>query len=178
MARFIWGNNKNNGLPVFVFIKQTSAIKENEKDTGDEKYNKYDKMERLDKFREKVKSDDNTVDFFTDISSLRYASSSTFNNAINYADENSGWVRYRDIVDIINEKVEEENKTNSKLGEHQQKILEDMIAMLSQFCSRLTDLENNQITWEKIPTVTKEDIDRLFQVDNETLIISNPKIKN
>lgn len=57
---------------------------------------------------------------------------------------------------------------------HQQEMLEDMKEMFSQFGSRLTDLENNQLTWEEIPTVTKEDIDKMFQVENETLIIGNP----
>ena len=52
-------------------------------------------------------------------------------------------------------------------------MLEDMKEMFSQFCSRLTDLENNQLTWEKIPTVTNDDINKLFQVENETLIIGN-----
>ena len=29
-----------------------------------------------------------------------------FRNAINYVDDNAGWVRYRDIVDVINEEAE------------------------------------------------------------------------
>ncbi len=59
----------------------------------------------LDKFREKVKNDGNTVDFFADLNSLKYVASQTFSNAIDYADDNAGWVRYRDLVDIINEEV-------------------------------------------------------------------------
>ncbi len=93
---------KTKGLPVLVLIKDPSAIVENEKDTGDEKY---DKMKKLDIFRERVKNDRNTVDFFTDINSLKYAASQSFGNAINYVDDNAGWVRYRDIVDVINEKL-------------------------------------------------------------------------
>ena len=99
--------------------------------------------------------------------------SPTFINAINYVDDNAGWVRYRDIVDVINEEAEGRNKANAELVEHQQKMLEDMKEMFSQFGSRLTDLENNQLTWEKIPTVTNEDINKLFQVENETLIFGN-----
>lgn len=163
---------KNKGLPVLVFIKELSAIVESEKDTGADKYNK---IKKLDEFREKVKNDKNTVDFFTDLNSLKYAASSTFGNAIDYAGDNAGWVRYRDIVDVINEEAEGRNKANAELGEHQQKMVEGMKEMLSQFSSRLTDLENNQLTWEEIPTATNEDIKKLFQVENETLIVGNPE---
>lgn len=132
-------------------------------------------MKKLDEFRTRVKNDENTVDFFTDINSLKYVASPTFRTAINYADENAGWVRYRDIVAVINEEAEGRNKTNAEMGEHQQKLLEGMKEMLSQFGSRLTDIENNQLTWEEIPTVTTEDINKLFRVENETLIIGNPE---
>ena len=54
-------------------------------------------------------------------------------------------------------------------------MLEDMKEMLSQFSNRLTDIENNQLTWEEIPTATNEDINKLFRVENETLIIENPE---
>lgn len=162
---------KNKGLPVLVLIKQSSAIVESEIDTGDDKY---DKMKKLDEFREKVKGDNNTVDFFTDINSLKYVASPTFSKAIDYADNNAGWVRYRDIVDVINEEAGVRNKANAELGEHQQKVLEDMKEMFSQLSGRLTDLENQKLTWKEIPTVTNEDIDKLFQVKDETLIIGNP----
>lgn len=161
---------KTKGIPVLVLIKRTSSIAESEKDTGDDKY---DKMKRLDEFRERVKNDENTVDFFTDLNSLKYVASPTFRNAINYANDNAGWVRYQDIVDIINEEVEGRNKANAELGEHQQKVLDDMKEMLSQFGSRLTDLEKNQLNWEEIPKITNKDIDNMFQVENETLFFGN-----
>lgn len=101
--------------------------------------------------------------------------SPTFRNAVNYVDDNAGWVRYRDIVDIINEEAEGRNKANTELGEHQQKMLDDMKEMFSQFYSRLTDLENNQLTLKEIPTATSEDIKKLFQVEDNTLIIGNPE---
>lgn len=163
---------KTKGLPVLVLIKESSAIAESEKDTGDDKY---DKMEKLDEFRKKVKNDGNTVDFFTELDRLKYAASQAFKNVINYADDNAGWVRYRDVVDVINEDAERRNKANAELGERQQKMLEDMKEMYSQFGSRLTDLENNQLTWEEIPAVTNEDIKKLFGVENETLIIGTPE---
>ncbi len=161
---------KNKGLPVLVLIKESSAINESEKDTGNDKY---DKMKKLDSFREKVKNDENTVDFFTDVNSLKYVASPTFRNAVSYVDDKAGWVRYRDIVDVINEEAKGRNKANSELGEYQQKMLDDMKEMLSQFGTRLTDIENNQLTWEEIPTATNEDIEKLFQVENDTLNISN-----
>lgn len=163
---------KDKRLPVLVLIKEPSAIVESEKDAGEDKY---DKMQRLDKFRERVKNDKNTVDFFTDLNNLMYKASSTFSKAINYADDNAGWVRYRDIVDIINEEAEGRNKINAEVVEHQQNMLEDMKKMFSQFGSRLAELENNKLTWGEIPTVTNEDINKLFRVENETLNIGKPK---
>ena len=161
---------KSKKLPVLVLIKKFSAIAESEKDTGDDKY---DKMRKLDEFRDRVKNDGNTVDFFEDINSLKYVASPTLGHAINYVDDNAGWVRYRDIVDIINEEADGRNKENAELGEQQQKKLDDIKEMYVQIGSRLTDLENNQLTWEKIPSVTKEDIDKLFRDEKKTLTIDN-----
>lgn len=76
---------------------------------------------------------------------------------------------------MINEEVEVRNKTNAELGEHQQRLLEEMKDMLSQFGIRLTDIENNQLTWEDIPSVTSEDIEKLFRVEDDALIIENPR---
>lgn len=157
-------------LPVLVLIKEPSAITESKQDVGD---NKYEKMKKLDEFRNRVKNDKNTVDFFTDLSSLKYVAAATFSNAINYADKSAGWVKYRDIVDVINEEAEVRNKANSEFGEHQQKMLEDMKAMLLQFSNKLDNIENNKFTWEEIPTVTSEDIGKLFRVENEALMIEN-----
>ena len=78
-------------------------------------------------------------------------------------------------MDIINEEAEGRNKANTELGEHQQKMLDDKKEMFSQFYSRLTDLENNQLTLKEIPTATSEDIKKLFQVEDNTLIIGNPE---
>lgn len=161
---------KSKGLPVLVLIKESSAITENEKDSGNDKY---DKMKKLDTFRERVKNDKNTVDFFTDLNSLKYAASPTLKNAIDYVDDSAGWVRYKDIVDIINEEVNGRNKINTESEERQQKMLEDLKEMFSQLGNRLTDLENNQLTWDEIPTASTEDINRLFQTDKETSIIRN-----
>ena len=154
---------KNKGLPVIVLIKQPSVITESERDIGDDKY---DKMKKLDEFRNKVKNDGNTIDYFTDLNSLKYVASPAFRNAIRYADDSAGWVRYRDIIDVINEEAEGRNKVK----EYQQNVLEDMKETVSKMSNRLTELENNQLTWEEIPTVTNEDIDKLFRVEKETMV--------
>lgn len=162
---------KTKKIPVLVLIKKSSAIFESENDTGDDKYNK---MEKLDKFKSRVKNENNTVDFFTDLSSLKYVASSAFKNAVDFVDKDAGWVRYRDIVYLINEEAKGINKANTELIEHQHKALENMNEILSQFGNKLTELENNNLTLENIPTITEEDIDKLFQVKDETLIIGKP----
>lgn len=155
-------------MPVLVLIRETSAITEDKKDNGEDKY---DRMKRLESFREKVKNDDNTIDSFTDLSSLKYVASQTLRNATDYAESTAGWVRYRDLLEIINEEAEKRNKENTELEKQQQRLLEDLKEMLSQFGSRITDIENNQITWAEIPKITNEDIEKLFHVENETLVI-------
>ena len=161
---------KNKHLPVLVLIKEPSSITEDKKDNGDEKY---EKMKRLDEFRRKVKNDGKTVDTFTDLSSLKYAAAQTLKNAIEYADDNSGWVRYKDVVNIINEEAERRNKANSDFDEKQRKVLENMKSLLTEFGNRLTDVETNQARQEELPLATKDDIDQLFRVEGHTLIIGN-----
>ena len=163
---------KTKGLPVLVLIKNPSTITESEKDTGDDKY---DKMKKLDEFRERVKNDKNTVDFFSDLNSLKYVASPTFRNAINYVNDNAGWVRYRDIIDVINEETKERNKANAELVEKQQTKLEHMNNVVSRLESRILELESNQLTWEEIPPATNEEINKSFQNENEALNIGISK---
>ena len=161
---------KNKRLPVLVLIKEPSSITEDKKDNGDKKY---EKMKQLDEFRRKVKNGGNTVDSFVDLNSLKYVASQTLKNAIEYADDNSGWVRYKDVVNIINEEVEGRNKTNSGFDEKQREVLENMKSLLTEFGNRLTDVETNQTRLEELPLATKDDIDQLFSVEGHTLIIGN-----
>ena len=162
---------KSKSVPILVLIKNASTITEEKKDAGDNKHDKYDLMRRLDGFRDKVKNGGTMVDFFDNIEGLKYSAGATLRNAIGYADENAGWVRYKDVTNMINEEVELRNKANAEIGGQQQKTLEEMKAMLSGFGDRITDLENNQITWEEIPTASKADIDKLFRVYDETMVI-------
>lgn len=161
---------KSKKLPVLVLIKDSSAITDSQKDTGEDKYKK---MECLDKFRELVKNDNNTVDRFTDVNSLKYAASATFGKTISYADENAGWVRYRDVIDVINDEAEARNKVNAVIGEEQKNMLDDMKELLLQFGGRLNEMENSRLTRQEIPLATADDIENLFRVENETLIIGN-----
>lgn len=46
-----------------------------------------------------------------------------------------------------------------------------MKELLSGLGSRLTKIESKQTSWEEIPVATKQDIDNLFRVEGNTLII-------
>lgn len=168
---------KSKGIPVVVLIKNPKVITEAENDKGNEKHDKYDLMKRLDGFREKVKNDSNTVAFFDNLNGLKYEASQSLQNAREYSDENAGWVRYKDVVDIINEEATNRNNVNAVIGEQQQKKLEEMKSMLVGFGSRITELENNQLVGEVIPTATKEDIDNLFRAEGEVLFLGNNNSK-
>lgn len=165
---------KSKGLPILVFIKKPDTITEDKKDEDDGKYDKYEKMKRLDAFREMVKDDGNTVDFFENVDELKYVSSQSFKNTIPYADSKAGWVRYKDVIDVINEEAEGRKIVNTELKEQQQKVLRDIKIIFSELETRLDNIENNQLTWEDFPKATDEDIERLFQVDGETLSIIKP----
>lgn len=159
---------KKKEMPVLVLIKNPSSITEDKKDTGDDKY---EKMKRLDEFRKRIQNDGNTIDFFDNMDGLKYSASQTIKNAIEYAEENSGWVRYKDIADVINEETEVRSKVNTELGEQNHNTLEEMKAMLSEFGYRLSNIEDNRLTWEEMPVATKGDIENIFRVENGTLII-------
>ncbi len=85
-----------------------------------------------------------SITFFDDLNGLKYEASPTLHNAREYADENAGWVRYKDVEDVINEEAENRNRANAEIGELQQSMLKEMKDMLNGF-----DLENNHLTWEE-----------------------------
>ena len=163
---------KNKGKPVLVLIKNPSSITEDKKDKGYGKYDRYELMKRLDAFRTKVQTDGNRVAYFDNLNGLKYEASPKLQNAKEYADDNAGWVRYKDVADVINEEVEGRIKANAEFGD-QKKKLEEMKEILVGFGSRLTDIESKQFTLGDIPVATKQDIENLFRVENETLIIGN-----
>lgn len=159
---------KGKGRPVLVLVKEPSSITEDKKDSGD---NKYVLWQRLEDFRKKVKSDSNTVAFFSDLNELKYEAAQTLKNAIDYADGNSGWVRYKDILEVINEEAAERSKANATSSELYQKKLEEMKEMLTGFGNRLTDIEKHKISWEEMPIATKQDVENLIRVEGNRLII-------
>ncbi len=163
---------KSKGIPILVLLKNQDSITADKMDYGEDRY---DKQRKLEEFRNKVKTGGNTVDFFGNLNGLKYAASQTLTKSIEYADSDAGWVRYSDVVEIINESVEATNKANAETNLQQQEKLDSMKTMLSAFGDRLTELENNQHTWKEIPTTTNEDISKLFRIEGETMIIGNPK---
>lgn len=62
-------------------------------------------------------------------------------------------------------------------GSRQEIILEEMRELLIEYGSRLTGIENYQLTREEIPVVTKEDIDNIFRVERTTLVIGGGRSK-
>lgn len=164
---------KKKGIPVLVLIKDPASITDNKKDKGSEKHDKYEMMRRLDSFRAKVKNEGNTVDFFKDMSSLKYVAAASLRNATEYVGENAGWVRYSDVTEVINEEAEGRYKANATFGEQQNKLLEELKVMLTGFGNKLSDIEKAQIEWEEIPTATNEDMEKMFHVEGETLVIGN-----
>jgi hypothetical protein len=164
---------KRKGMPVLVLIKDPAYITEEKRDKGNEKHDKYEMMRRLDSFREKVKNDRNTVDSFTDMDNLKYVAAASLRNAIDFAGENSGWVRYSDVIEVINEEAEGRYKVSATLGDQQNILLDELKNLLVGFENRLSDIEKMQLRWEEIPTAANEDIEKLFQVEGETLVIGN-----
>ena len=103
---------KHKGIPILVLIKNPQSITDDKKDKGDANHDKYELMKRLDAFTKRVKDDDNTVAFFDNLEGLKYEAGQSLRNSIEYADENAGWVRYRDVGGIVDEEVVKRNKAN------------------------------------------------------------------
>lgn len=170
---------KNMSTPVLVLIEEPGTIRSDKMDFGDDKHDKYELQKRLDEFRSKVKNDGNTVDFFDGIDSLKYKVSQTLKNAKEYADSSAGWVRYNEVIDIINEKIAEEEENKSQLNSQIQNQFEDLKEMLTCFGNKLAELEEfNNNSWGMISETTNEEINQLFHVKNGSLIIGNPKSKD
>lgn len=144
---------KSRGLPVLVFIKDSSVITENQKDSGDDKY---EKMKRLDIFRAKVQNDGNTVDYFKDLNGLKYAASASLGKAPDYADQNAGWIRYSDVSKLVCQGV---NHITPSTNAGQSSVEKStMLNIIDQLNGRISNLENTQLTWEPIPAKRVEDL--------------------
>lgn len=134
-------------------------------------------QEKLEAFRQRVKSEGNTVAFLGNIDNLKYKVSQSLKNARNYASEDAGWVRYSDMTEIINQKVNQTNLEKLQYSKEQEDKLAKIEEALKQLSRDFEDVKTNQLTWQEVETVTKDDISNLFEVRGETLIINPPKEK-
>lgn len=150
---------KNKNIPVLVLLRNQDFITQDKIDSGDDKF---EKQKKLDEFRKRVMNDNNTVSFFSSVSELKYEASNALRNALDFCGDQAGWVRYSDIKDIINSKIQE-----SSLEE-----IEDTISKLKSEFDKIKDKQENN---EEIAFMTKEDIDSLFNVEGTTLHINLPK---
>ena len=167
-----YGYAKTKGLPVLVLIKELSSITQDKIDVGE---GHLEKQRLLELFRTHVKNDGNTVDWFSTIEDIRYKASIALNNARNCCSKYAGWTRYSDVQAIVNEHVEEANRTNAKLADQQESRLQNIEKMLQQMGVEFNEVKKNQLEWKKIKVVTKEDIDNMFAVENGKLDIKLPK---
>ncbi len=85
---------KSKNMPIWVLIREKSAITADKMDKPDPKY---PKQEMLEKFIAKVMNDGNTVDFFKSTDDLKYRVGQALSKASEYFSEDSGWVRYSEI---------------------------------------------------------------------------------
>ena len=151
---------KQRNTPVLALIKDPHSITGDKTDFGDDKH---EKQKKLDEFREKVKSDGNTIDFYKDLNGLKYAASQTLRKAVEYARQDAGWVRYADVAAVINEKVKERELAASELVSDRETILKDTHEALHTFEDRLQTIEDRRLTWGDLPIASEDDVKRLFE---------------
>lgn len=149
---------KSKNIPVLVLIRNIDAITQDKIDSGDEKY---EKQKKLDEFKKKVMNDNNTVSFFSSLSDLKYEASNALRNAVDFCGEQAGWVRYSDIKDIINSKIQETR-------------LEEIENTISKLKSEFDKIKYKQENDEEIQYITKEELDSFFKLDGTTLHINLP----
>lgn len=150
---------KSKNIPVLVLIRNIDAITQDKIDSGDEKY---EKQKKLDEFKKRVMNDNNTVSFFSSLSDLKYEASNALRNALDFCGEQAGWVRYSDIKDIINSKIQETR-------------LEEIENTISKLKFEFDKIKYKQENDEEIQYITKEELDSLFKIDGSTLHINLPK---
>lgn len=150
---------KSKNIPFLVLIRNTDAITQDKIDSGEDKF---EKQQKLDEFRKKVKNDNNTVSFFSTLSDLKYEASNALRNAVDFCGEQAGWVRYSDIKDIINSKIQDTR-------------LEKIESIITNLKIELETIKEKQESNEHLQFITNEDIDNLFKVEGTTLHINLPK---
>lgn len=165
---------KTHNIPICALIQNEAYITQDKMDKKDT----WEKQPRLELFRDKVKNQNNTVDFFDNEADLKYKLSASLKNLGNYAKDSSGWVRYEDVQDIVNKRLEDANSTNEKKNTEQMLALEGMMSMLEQFGKKLEEVKSTQFSSNDNQFATKEDIQNLFRIEGDTLYIDTLKDDN
>lgn len=147
--------SKEKGMPVYAFIKKEKGITKEKMDKKDT----YKKQEKLSEFRDRVKNDGNTVDFFDDIKDLEYKLSASLRDAKEYADANAGWVRVHDIHAIVDGQNNNTERNGANELQNQCDAVANMQAMLEVFSDSLKAVKES---------VSEK---RTFRVEGETLYI-------
>ena len=124
---------KQQGMPVYVLVENENNITKSKMDKTDTSK----KQEKLNKFREKVMDDKNTVDIFDDIKALRYNLSASLRNAKEYASADAGWVRVTDVQDIINHQDTSKSQNDLNEEKKQSDAVANMQSALEIFADSL-----------------------------------------
>lgn len=163
---------KEKGIPILVLIRSMRAITQDKIDNGRDAN---EKRQKLDAFREKVKTEGNTVGFFGDINELKYVLSQSLKNVKDYFCDTAGWVRYNDIQNIINEKLEKINGMAKGDLLSQANRLNGMEEKLNELITEIDNVKNEQFVWQEIEPVTRRDLDEMFKLEGDTLFINTSK---
>lgn len=150
---------KKHNIPVCVLIRNAAGITQSKMDQE----NRWVKQEKLNAFRDKVKNGGNTVDFYDDISDLKYKVSASLNRSKNFATDDAGWVRYKDVQNLVNERISKANIQNEEQIKERANVLVGMQTMLQQFGEKIQEIKDGQMTWDDIPVATKEDIEEFIR---------------
>ena len=160
---------RDKGIPVLALIRKPEAITQDKMDTGDDRF---EKQKKLEEFRKRVNNDGNTTDRFGSIEDLKYRVSQSLRNAKEFCGDKAGWVRYSELQSMLNEKIEEKNKENATNRVQQESAIESMQEMLTKFANELEEVKNNQLAIQEIEPISKEDIEKMFEVEGETLKVN------
>ena len=149
---------KEQNIPVYALIRNPDGITEAKMDREE----RWPKQERLKNFRNRIMNGGNTVDFYNNIENLRYKLSASFNNTKIFATDDAGWVRYKDVQNLINERINRANTYTMEEVKKNNDILNEIQNTLHNLDEKLQESKANTLTWEGISEVTKADIDELF----------------
>lgn len=130
---------KENGIPVYAFIKNIETITKEEMDRED--YLK--KQKRLDEFREKVEMGENLVDFFKSLEELKYVLSASLSKAKEHAQDEAGWIRWSEVQHMLHEQIEHESQKKENKWSVQSKAVENIQNALETFADSLEAMKDD-----------------------------------